>query len=116
MQAKLLPEERLIVAADFRPPKEDVWLENGSYPGENIMCSSKIDWVHRQVIQLAEKLRGTGVYLKVNSALRACGYKLISEINSLGLRVFADLKLNDIPNTLTDDGVLLRQTKPGLAS
>ncbi len=67
-----------------------------------------------QVLGLADCLKGTGVYFKVNSALRACGYDLIGEIQSRGLRVFADLKLCDIKETLSIDGVLLKEAKPEL--
>ena len=97
MQKTLSPAERLIVAADFKPT-----APNGK------------DWVKAQVLLLANKLRGTGVYLKVNSALRACGYDLIGDIQSRGLRVFADLKLIDISETLSTDGILLREVKPEL--
>ena len=97
MQKILTPAERLIVAADFRPVAPDGRV-----------------WVRDQVLALADSLKGTGVYLKVNSALRACGYDLIDEIHARGLKVFADLKLNDIGETLTTDGVLLREAKPEL--
>ena len=97
MQRLLSPAERLIVAADFKPV-----APNGR------------EWVKAQVLNLADSLKGTGVYLKVNSALRACGYDLIDEIHSRGLKVFADLKLYDIGETLSTDGVLLRQFKPDL--
>lgn len=97
MRKQLAPAERLIVAADFKPT-----APNGK------------DWVKAQVLALADSLKGTGVYLKVNSALRACGYGLIGEIQSRGLRVFADLKLIDIGETLSTDGVLIREAKPEL--
>lgn len=93
----LTPAERLIVAADFKPTG----------------CHGR-EWVKAQVLALADSLYGTGVYLKVNSALRATGYDLIHEIHSRGLRVFADLKLIDIRETLSTDGVLLREAKPEL--
>lgn len=93
----LTPSERLIVAADFKP-----------------IASNGKDWVKAQVLALADSLEGTGVYLKVNSGLRACGYDLIGEIQSRGLRVFADLKLIDIGETLSTDGVLIREAKPEL--
>ena len=97
MQKILTPAERLIVAADFKPTPS-----NGKHG------------VKAQVLGLAESLEGTGVYLKVNSALRACGYDLIGEIHSHGLRVFADLKLIDIGETLSTDGALIREAKPEL--
>jgi orotidine-5'-phosphate decarboxylase len=90
----LTPAERLIVAADFKPQGR-VWVEH-------------------QVVNLAKALQGTGVYLKVNSALRSVGYGLIETIRSYGLKVFADLKLYDIPETLGTDGALLNEYKPEL--
>ncbi len=97
MRKALTPAKRLIVAADFKP---------GFGQGR--------DWVRGQVLSLAEELHGTGVYLKVNSALRACGYGLIPEIHARDLKVFADLKLYDIGETLSTDGVLLKEARPEL--
>ncbi len=114
MQKTLTPAERLIIAADFKPPQEEQWIEPGLYSGQSTICRSKVSWVKRQVLALADSLKGTGVYIKVNSALRACGYDLIGEIQSCGLRVFADLKLIDIGETLSTDGVLIREAKPEL--
>lgn len=91
------PADRLIVAADFKP-------------NEGKGRHSVID----QVLNLANSLQGTDVYIKVNSALRACGYDLIGEIHQRGLRVFTDLKLCDIPETLSIDGLLLREASPEL--
>ncbi len=97
MRKVLKPEERLIVAADFKPP-----------------AGRGGDWVIKQILALAKSLNGTGVCLKVNSALRACGYDLIDEIQFHGLQVFADLKLFDISETLSTDGALLHKAKPEL--
>lgn len=80
---KLSPSERLIVAAD------------------------NVD-----VVELAARLRDTGVCIKVNSALRERGYPLLLQIHELGLRSFADLKLNDIKETMAADGRLLAQVAP----
>jgi orotidine-5'-phosphate decarboxylase len=93
----LKPEERLIVAADFIP-------QNGE--GRS--------WVRKQVLDLADKLADTGVVIKVNSALRACGYDLIDELHARELKVFADLKLFDIKETLTTDGAYLQEASPYL--
>ena len=93
----LTPAERLIVAADFKPT-----LSNGR------------EEVKTKVGSLARDLVGTGVCIKVNSALRACGYELITLIQSYGLKVFADLKLYDISETLATDGALLYKVKPEL--
>ena len=104
----------MIVAADFKPPEKVIWTEPGQYPGTSVICQSKRAWVKRQVLALADSLKGTGVYLKVNSALRACGYDLIGEIQSRGLKVFADLKLIDIGETLSTDRAFLKEAKPEL--
>ncbi len=101
---ELTPAARLIVAADFKPP-DDIRVKG------NPACRH---WIRQQVLRLAIDLRGTGVILKVNSALRASGYDLIGEIHDLGLGVFADLKLFDICETLSTDGVLLKEAKPEL--
>jgi orotidine-5'-phosphate decarboxylase len=100
---KLRLEERLIVAADFKPAESD---EGNQEKGR--------DSIRREVLMLAERLYGTGVCLKVNSALRACGYDLIRQIHDRELSVFADLKLFDIDATLAIDGALLRAAKPEL--
>ncbi len=97
MQKTLTPAERLIVAADFKPTGS-----NGR------------EWVRSQVLALADNLCDTGVCLKINSALRACGYDLIDAIHSRGLRVFADLKLVDISETIATDGALLKESCPEL--
>jgi orotidine-5'-phosphate decarboxylase len=90
-------EERLIVAADYSPKK------SGGFKG-----------VEKKVIALAKDLSGSGVYIKVNSVLRAAGYSLITNLHDLGLKVFADLKLIDIPNTMEFDGEFLAEVKPDL--
>ncbi|MFA6094846.1 MAG: orotidine-5'-phosphate decarboxylase [Candidatus Paceibacterota bacterium] len=107
MRRILTAAERLIVAADFRPL-------DGLQPPIDQQGPHLRWWVRNQVLALADSLKGTGVCLKVNSALRACGYDLIDEIHARGLRVFADLKLIDIGETLSTDGVYLREAKPEL--
>ena len=97
MNKNLKPEERLIIAADYSP--KDF---NG------------IVGVDDAVLDLAEELKGLGVYIKVNSALRAFGYGLIDAIHGEGLKVCADLKLIDIPKTMEIDGQLLREAGPEL--
>ena len=92
---ELKVEERLIVAADYSPKK---------YGG--------IQGVENRVLALAEELKGLGVYIKINSVLRAVGYSLIVKLRDLGLKVFADLKLIDIPNTMGTDGEMLAEVKP----
>jgi len=91
--------ERLIVAADYDPRK-----------------LGGIIGVKNEVLKLAESLKGLGVIIKVNSVLRARGYELIEGLHGLGLRVFADLKLIDIPNTMETDGAMLAEVKPELVT
>lgn len=91
------PAERLIVAIDLDPH------ESGS------RVESK-----RDVLELVARMARTGVYIKVNSALRAVGYNLIDNIHAHGLKVFADLKLFDIGETLSKDGKFLQAVKPGI--
>ncbi len=92
-------EERLIVAADFSPEK----------------CGG-ISGVHHEVLELATELKGLGVYIKVNSVLRAIGYSLIDDLHDLGLKVFADLKLIDIPATMEIDGEMLEEVQPEIVT
>ena len=94
---ELRPEERLIVAADYSPK------DFGGIQG-----------VKSKVLALAEELKGLGVYIKVNSVLRAVGYGLITKLHDLGLKVFADLKLIDIPNTMGTDGEMLAEVRPDI--
>jgi len=93
------PRDRLIVAADYEPSKE------GGIKG-----------VREKVLSLASQLKDMGIYIKVNSILRACGYDLITHLHDLGLRVMADLKLVDIPATMKIDGQLLAEAKPELVT
>ncbi|TES97160.1 orotidine-5'-phosphate decarboxylase [Patescibacteria group bacterium] len=95
MKKELKPEERLIVAADYSAAR---------YGG--------IQGVKEKVLTLANDLKGLGVYIKVNSVLRAVGYDLIVELHDLGLKVFADLKLIDIPTTMKIDGQMLDEVRP----
>lgn len=94
MTKKISMEERLVVAADFA-------IDGTGREG-----------ARKKVLALARELKDLGVVIKVNSVLRACGYDLIKQIHDLGLRVAADLKLVDIPNTLDADGMFLAEEKP----
>ena len=91
--------ERLIVAADYSPVK---------YGG--------IVGARREVLNLAWELKDTGVYLKVNSVLRAYGYNLVNDLHKLEIKVFADLKLNDIPNTMRTDAEMLAEVNPEIVT
>lgn len=94
--------ERLIIAADFEPSEAAVAAGR-----------ARVEVVAK-VMMLAAALQGLGVYLKMNSALRAGGYGLIDLIRAMGLKVFADLKIFDIPETMKIDGMLLREANPEL--
>jgi len=93
----MILEERLIVAADYSPKE---------YKG--------IQGVKGKVLDLAIDLKGLGTYIKVNSILRAIGYDLITMLRDLGLKVFADLKLIDIPKTMKIDAEMLKEVRPDI--
>lgn len=109
----LTPAQRLIIAADFTPVLPERFTLS-SVDGSPILFGR--DDVRSKILTLADSLQGTGVCLKVNSALRACGYGLIDEIHRRGLRVFADLKFFDIGETLGTDGQLLKEAKPEIVT
>ncbi len=90
------PNQRLIVALD--PKKKDLGNES----------------VRDYVMRIAEELAPTGATLKLNTLLRVGGYSLITEVRSSGLDVFADLKVDDIPATLENDGEYLNDYEPSL--
>lgn len=95
------PEERLIVAVDLTiPPTE----------------ASPYRWLEKEILNFADSVADTGIYLKLNSALRALGYGIIFQLKSRGLKTFADLKLYDIPQTLSLDGQLLQEAAPELVT
>ncbi len=91
----LSPEKCLIVAADFELPE-----------------INRILWIEKEVLELADELADTGVIIKVNTALRAVGCRLIPKLHERGVGVMADLKLLDIPATLRNDGYLLEEVGP----
>jgi len=94
MTEKVKASDCLVVAADFKVGEDG------------------IEGVRKKVLALATLLKGTGVYIKVNSILRACGYELIKELHDLGVRVMADLKLVDIPKTMEFDAAFLAEYGP----
>lgn len=97
---KLTPPERLIVAADFKPTH---------------FAGARNEF-RDNVLKLADNLAGTGVIIKLNSIVRACGYDLFREIHDRGLLSFGDLKLIDISETLSCDGMLLREAGPSFVT
>lgn len=52
-------------------------------------------------LQLAEQLQGSGCWAKVGMELfYAAGQDIVRELKARGFRVFLDLKMHDIPNTV----------------
>jgi orotidine-5'-phosphate decarboxylase len=52
-------------------------------------------------IQIAEQLQGVGCWMKVGMELfYAAGPSVVRELKERGFRVFVDLKMHDIPNTV----------------
>lgn len=62
--------------------------------------------------EIADNLAGTGAVIKANSVLRALGYDLIDECHAQGLEFCADLKVFDVPDTISNDAAFLRECKP----
>lgn len=91
MEAK----DRLIVSIDVDPRRDG-----------GIACARE------KAITIAKELADLGVYIKINSILRVMGYDLITLFHSLGLRVFADLKLIDTKKTLETDAAFLAHFNP----
>ena len=97
---KLELNDRLIVAADFK-----------CEPGEGAKE------LEAKLLALMDKLEGTGAIIKANSAVRALGlFRMTELMNQRGVRLFADLKLVDIKETLATDGSFLRETKPAIVT
>ena len=59
------------------------------------------DCTQERAYELADELSGQLVWAKVGMELfYACGADLVRDLKARGLKVFLDLKLNDIPNTV----------------
>ena len=97
MIKNLAAAERLIVAADFKPDPSK---------------GQGVEWAYDKLLDLADELHGLGVVIKVNSILRAVGYEAITKIQHRNLKVFPDLKLDDISETMSIDGKFLRNYSP----
>ncbi|MGW5636978.1 orotidine-5'-phosphate decarboxylase [Streptomyces sp. NPDC003832] len=58
----------------------------------------------KEILGLVDELKDLIGYFKVNSAFTLHGPELVREILDHGVKVFMDLKLHDIPNTLAGYG------------
>lgn len=118
--ASLTAAQRLIVAADFQvDPSVKPRLKNlNPAPSRRPPADPLSPYanVHRQVVGLCEALAGTGVCIKLNSALRLLGYPIIEVVQGWGFGVMADLKLKDIGATLATDGGFLHYYCPDIVT
>lgn len=69
-------------------------------PAEKIIVAMDFD-EERKALALLQTLKGHPVWVKVGMELfYSAGPKIIQEAKNLGFKVFLDLKLHDIPNTV----------------
>lgn len=74
---------------------------------ERIILALDVDG-EREALALVEKLAGYVGAFKVGMQLfKSCGPGIVTRIQDLGGRVFVDLKLHDIPNTVAAAGKVL---------
>lgn len=97
----LQPNQRLIVSIDFTPQDPE---------------NPKRGLILPRIYRLLDQLMNTSVIVKFNSILRAVGYDLIDVAHDYDLKVFADLKLCDIKQTLGLDGLFLKESKPEIVT
>lgn len=97
--------ERLIVSYDPNPPQE-------------VLTNPRklVRWVRKDLLSFAASIQGTGVIIKLNAVVRLLGYGIILELHKLGLKVFCDLKIEDIGRTLARDGLFLNAFKPSIVT
>lgn len=57
-----------------------------------------------QILSAADELKDLVGWVKLNSAFTAFGPELVRDLQRLDVRIFLDLKLHDIPNTLVGYG------------
>ena len=90
------PNQRLIVAADYRPPQN-----------ENPVPSTQ-----RFLEKMVDELEGLGVTFKLNTIARILGTRSLELLNDNDIGCFLDLKLFDIGNTLMNDVSWIQFYKP----
>ena len=94
MNKALTPEERLIVAVDSQ---------------ERFMSRKPLkNWI----AGFLQELRGLNICVKLESSLRLFGFSFITDVQKMGFRVFADLKLYGTPSTLNRDACHISHVNP----
>ncbi|NLM21317.1 MAG: orotidine-5'-phosphate decarboxylase [Peptococcaceae bacterium] len=79
---------------------ESVFVNEINPLNEKVIVAIDVDSEDR-ALGLAEKLQGSGCWLKVGLELYALsGLKLIDTFKTMGFSIFLDLKLHDIPTTV----------------
>jgi orotidine-5'-phosphate decarboxylase len=80
----------------------DQWLSPAHRWEERIMVALDVpNWPRAE--QLLERLKGCGCYMKVGMQLYyAEGPRVVHRLKEAGYKVFLDLKLHDIPNTVKE--------------
>ena len=99
MRKALTPEQRLVVASNLF----------GNHSNPDLMYA-KMSLM--ATLSSLGPMRGKGLTIKVESLVRTLGFSCIQTIHSQGFGAFADLKLYGTPQTLSDDGKLLRPYCP----
>ena len=94
MNKALTPEERLIVAVDSQ---------------ERFMSQKPLKY---WIAGFLKDLSGLGICVKLESSLRLFGFSFITDVQEMGFRVFADLKLFGTPNTLNQDACHISHVNP----
>lgn len=67
---------------------------------ERVMVALDVD-DRNKALEIAKQLQGSGCWVKVGLELYSItGTEIVRELKQMGFRVFLDLKLHDIPNTV----------------
>lgn len=101
--SKSIPlSHRVIVSGDFKPPTDitDPALVR--------------HWLRNKFLSLVDTFHDRQIISKANTVLRVVGFELNSEVTQRGHKLFDDLKLVDIGETLATDGACLRRYAPAI--
>lgn len=67
---------------------------------ERVMVALDVD-DRAKALEIARQIQGSGCWVKVGLELYSlCGTEIVRELKAMGFKVFLDLKLHDIPNTV----------------